>query len=135
MSEPDFGLDLSCDFDLDPRGVEVNGFLALAQALARRLDTPEGTLVGDDSGSYGYDLAELVSLGMTAEGLRAVPEKVRAQFLDDERVSAADVKVLSSPSTSEIRLDCRVVGLRGPFRFTIAISDVGAQLFDVQEAA
>ena len=44
------GVDLYCISDLDPAGRTVSGNEALAQALARRLQTPRGSLaaIGDD---------------------------------------------------------------------------------------
>ena len=57
----DIGTDLYCISDLDPAGRTVSGPEALAQAIARRLQTPRGALaaIGDDP-DYGLDLRDYV---------------------------------------------------------------------------
>lgn len=134
-SAPDYGMDLSCTTDIDPRMVEVSGLEGFAQALARRLDTPASTLVDDDDGTYGYDLALLLSLGLTRDERALIPARIEGQFLEDERTRsvAVDVQVLTD---SEIRLFCRVVAVDlGPFSFVLAIDKVGRKLLNITAGA
>ena len=44
---PDFGHDLSCLLDQTPDQQECSGLQALLESLARRLQTPLGTLQGE----------------------------------------------------------------------------------------
>ena len=126
---PDFGLYISCADDIDPIMREVNGFDALAQALARRLDTPRGTLIDDPD--YGYDLAQLVSRGMTADELAAIPSSISDEFQKDECVASVETKVLFY-STGVLKLTFHVRAADGPFRFTVEIADARALVLDIQ---
>lgn len=134
MTEIAYGLDLSCDQDIDPLMTEADGFLALAQALVRRLDTPSGSLIDDERGTYGEDVHAMLSRGMTEDELAAVPGRIRAQFLDDDRVRDAEVTVQFS-SAATLRLECRVYGLDSAGSFTVAIDRVSSLLLTYQEAA
>lgn len=125
-SEPDFGLDLSCSDDVDPHGATVNGYLALAQALVRRLDTAAGLLVGDTGGEYGRSLADRLSEGATAGELDSEGSLVRAQFLADERVRRATVSLVRTGE--KLTLTCRVVSFDGPFTFVVDATGAGLLL-------
>lgn len=133
---PDFGLDLSCIEDLDPRGVEVTGIEALSQALMRRLDTPSGSLIDDEDGDYGLELVAELSGGSTPEALASLPKRIAGQFAEDERVASAEV-VAASPASALDRIECSIlvvpVGV-GPFRMVLAIGSVAAELVRVEEA-
>ena len=62
----DLGTDISTPaaLDIDPSFATVSGATCLAQALARRLVTPRGTLL-DDAG-YGTDLRSYLNDSRTA---------------------------------------------------------------------
>ncbi len=124
----DFGLDLWCEQDLDPRMPEVNGLVAFAQALARRLDTPRNMLIDDQD--YGYDLVELVSRGMTPDELAAIPGRIVAELRKDERVDSV-VAVVALASLTTLILDLRVRSSLGPFKFTVAIADAKVAVLNV----
>lgn len=118
MNEPDFGLDLSCpDGDLDPHGATVNGWVALAQALVRRLDTSAGTLPGDTSGAYGRSLPDQLSSGQTEAELASESAQIRAQFLGDERITDATVKAIVTGEA--IAYACRVYAFGGSLAFVV----------------
>lgn len=137
MSEPDYGLDLSCVDDLDPRGVEVSGLTALGQALMRRLDTPSGALVDDDEGDYGLELVAELSAGRSAAEVAALPARIAGQFEEDERVLSAEV-VSRSPASAPDRIECAILVVpsgAAPFRMVLEIGKVAAELVRVEEVA
>ena len=77
----DLGSDFSCVTDLDANMSVVDGRVCLAQALARRLDTPKGGLFYDPS--CGYALIERIGAITTAF---TVQQQIQNELLQDERV-------------------------------------------------
>lgn len=137
MNEPDYGLDLSCVDDLDPRGVEVSGLTALGQSLMRRLDTPSGSIVDDDEGDYGLELVAELSTGRTAAEVASLPARIAGQFEEDERVLSAEV-VARSPGSAPDRIECAILVVpsgAAPFRMVLEIGKVAAELVRIEEAA
>ncbi len=126
----DLGVDLYCISDLDPAGRTVSGIEALAQALARRLQTPRGALaaIGDDR-DYGTDLRDYVGedtgVGATAE----IEASVRAECLKDERVRDVDVTAVIRDRALTVSL--RVASTAGVVRLVLAVSAVTVELLKV----
>lgn len=132
MSAPDLGIDLWGTDDLDPRMPEVSGFTLLAQSIARALDTPNGTLIDDDEGEYGFDLVEQLSVPLTADELAAFPDKVAAQIRERDGVHSCTVFPKFVALGERIELSVKLVSIVGTGSFTLAISDVAKTLLDVQ---
>lgn len=126
----DLGTDLYCISDLDPAGRTVSGIEALAQALARRLQTPRGALaaIGDDP-DYGTDLRDYVGedtgVGATAE----IEAAVRAECLKDERVR--DVEATAAIADRALTVGVRTTSPAGSLRFVLAVSAVTVDLLKV----
>ena len=87
----DYGIDVSCLTSLDPYFSLVTGPECVAQAVARRLQTPLGGLLTDPT--YGFDLRTLVNDGLSQASKLAIQTGIEAQCLYDERVDSADVSV------------------------------------------
>lgn len=87
----DYGTDVSCSTSLDPYFSLVSGPEGVAQAIARRLQTPLGGLLTDPT--YGFDLRALLNSGLTQAAVLAIQTGVEAQCLYDERVDSASVSV------------------------------------------
>lgn len=126
----DLGTDLYCISDLDPAGRTVSGPEALAQALARRLQTPRGALaaIGDDP-DYGLDLRDYVGEDVGAGIEAEVGSAVRAECLKDERVRDVDVTVAVSGRALTVGL--RVASTQGAVRLVLAVSAVTVDLLKV----
>jgi hypothetical protein len=94
----------------------------------RRLDTPNGGLVGDEEGSYGRELADMLSRGMTRQEFDAQPLLIQAQFQDDERVVSAQVQV-DGWGTETMEILSKIVASDGTeFRFTTDASTAGIRI-------
>ena len=126
----DIGTDLYCISDLDPAGRTVSGPEALAQAIARRLQTPRGALaaIGDDP-DYGLDLRDYVGDDVGAAIEAEVEAAVRAECLKDERVRDVDVTVAVSGRALTVGL--RVASTQGAVRLVLAVSAVTVDLLKV----
>lgn len=126
----DLGTDLYCISDLDPAGRTVSGPEALAQALARRLQTPRGALaaIGDDP-DYGTDLRDYVGEDVGAGAEAQIEAAVRAECLKDERVR--DVEVTASITDRTLTVGVRIASTAGSLRFVLAVSAVTVDLLKV----
>ena len=87
----DYGTDVSCLTSLDPYFSLVSGAEGVAQAVARRLQTPLGGLLTDPT--YGFDLRALLNEGVTRASTLAIQSGIEAQCLYDGRVDSAEVSV------------------------------------------
>lgn len=127
-----YGSDVSCAYDVDPGVAELDGSLTLvlAQAIARRLDTPRGSLP-DDPG-YGISLRSMVNKGVDATEIANMAGVIRGETSKDDRVDTVAVTV--TPSTA---LDAITVALVvrpvdqsiGGFTMTLAVTS-GAVLLE-----
>lgn len=122
----DLGTDISTPdaSDLDPMFRLVSGTRGLAEALARRLVTPRGTLLDDPA--YGYDLRSRLNDNLTPGDLAQLAVDVRAELARDERVEDAAVTVTFANST--LRVAAVVATAAGPFRLVLAVSSVTAEV-------
>lgn len=86
-----YGADTWCDSSFQP-GRRVTGIRLVAQALFRRITTPQMLLgIGKDETSYGDDITAIIGRDGAERSVLTLPGIVRAAFLKDDRV--ADVKV------------------------------------------
>lgn len=124
---PDFGLDLSCGDDLDPRGTEVSGFTLMREWALRVLDTPSGSLVDDEDGIFGLGLVDMVSRGITQDEVDALPGRIAAAYEEDERVLKGSVRarVTFSLKTSTLRVGVMASSTLGPFSLVVDASFAG----------
>jgi phage baseplate assembly protein W len=124
------GVDLYCISDLDAAGRTVSGNEALAQALARRLQTPRGSLaaIGDDA-DYGLDLRDYVGEDTGTGAEAEIEAAVRAECLKDERVRDVDVTAVIRDRALTVSL--RVASTAGVVRLVLAVSAVTVDLLKV----
>lgn len=99
----DYGTDVYCVQDLDPYFSLVSGAEGVAQALARRLQTPQGGLLTDPS--YGYDLRALVNASLTAADLLAAQSAIEYQCLLDQRVDSVEVQITVVAEVAIVTVD------------------------------
>lgn len=125
------GSDIHCVSGLDPLFTIVDGRTALAEAIARRLSTPRGTLawIGDDP-DYGYDLRQHLADDLTPQALAAIGPRVEAEALADERVRAA--RATATLVGGVLRVALALTDAAGPFRFTLSVDAVNVTVLQVQ---
>lgn len=85
------GHDLACIQDEDPGQSEVDGWPCLAQALVRRLQTPQGMCLGDPD--YGYDLIGEIDDDIDLGTAQQIGAAIDAEFLKDQRVQSSSTLV------------------------------------------
>lgn len=117
-----YGIDLVGVDDLDPSLEVVDGPVAVAYAVARRLLTPPGGLFYDLD--YGYDLRRLLNAPMRSAS--EVSYRVRTEALKDERVLEATASVVRAGAALLVRLN--LLTDDGPFAFSIRIDQLSVEL-------
>ena len=131
---PDYGVDWYWNGDIDPTGRLVNGPLAVAQAIARRLITTRGTLFYDPE--YGFNLRdflnETVEEGQT---IFQIESGIETECLKDERVESADAAAEYIESASRLRVTARLVLAEGPFELVLIVDAVTLEILSLQSAA
>lgn len=126
----DFGTDLSCVTDLTPQCTVVSGRRLLAEAIARRLITPRGRLIGDPD--YGTDITDLINDDVDATTIGAMRSAIVAECLKDERVVSAEVTITAPPGgTGSYKIDISLEDGDGPFPLTLDVSEVTVELLTV----
>lgn len=127
----DLGSDVSCVEDLDGAFRSVSGRLALAQAIARRLFTRNGdlALIGDDP-DYGSDLRELVGEDVDDRAAFEIAARAEKEALKDERVRTASAT--ATLAGTSLLLSLALSDADGPFRLTLAVTDVSVSVLKVQ---
>lgn len=128
----DYGRDLACVTDLDTTLTETEpgGRRIVAEAIARRLQTPKGGLIGDPN--YGFDLAGYCNDEYTAANLDWIRSQVVAECEADERVTAAtcELSVTSDVMTATIALS--LVDDPTLLTLVLAVSAVTVELLRVE---
>lgn len=124
----DYGTDLAGVYDIPANFAAVTSKLNVAYAIARRLITPRGALIGDPD--YGENIREDINMEYSERDLREREGRVRSECRKDERVNDADVQVTFVRSTG--RMDVAIAldlnDGEEPFRFIIAIDKVTVAL-------
>src|SRR5581483_10431962 len=118
---------LNWNGSLDPLFTPVQGRLALAQALARRLSTPTGQLafIGDDP-DYGFDVRSYCNETVTDGTLGEIAAQVTAQCLLDERVETADCQVtaVTTAAGTVLTIALTITDSAGPFLLVLSVTSV-----------
>jgi hypothetical protein len=128
-----YGRDTWCLDSLQP-GRIVSGRTLVAQALYRRWTTPRGTLRGKGEESvYGIDVVGIFGSMALPAVLAALPGRMRAEALKDDRV--LDVRVTLSSTTDSAGLTTVVASAQvtladdaESFTLTLSITDTTVEL-------
>lgn len=130
-----FGRDISCTRGLRT-GRFVTGPRLVAEALYRRLTTPRGTLRGGpDEANYGIDLTELVGSAATKRDAAALPGRIQAEALKDERIERVNVTVTQSVEGPSVAFAILIEAetSEGPFELQLLVSEVTVQLLNISD--
>jgi hypothetical protein len=121
----DLGSDFSGILDIDPALTVVSGTRCLAEALARRLTTPKGRLLGDPD--YGHDLRQYLNAAIvdTAQ----IANAIEIECLKDERVQGVTASVTFDAATQTITASIIVkISDDESFPFTLAVGEASAAI-------
>lgn len=119
--------DLFCIEDMRPDMPIVSGRAALAQRLARRLQTPRGRFKWWPL--FGTDLRAYL---LTKTPARQVASAAEAECAKDEQVESVSVSAEIQNNGRQIHLVILVTDVAGPFQFTLTIDDAVAKLIILQ---
>lgn len=122
MADADYGVDFSGVEDLDFNLTTVSGPTAVAQAIARELLTPFGTLFY--APTYGNDVRRFLGAMITSPG--SIAASVEATALKDQRVENARARVTFINET--LTIEMRVFLAAGPFDMTLSVDKLKAEL-------
>jgi hypothetical protein len=130
MTQPDYGTDLSCVFDLDPMGAMVTGRTLLSQALIRRISTPRGRLLDDPN--YGFDVTDALGDDVTAADVAQIGSGMDSEFLKDERVVSSVTVVTFARGI--LNTTSTITDGTGPFSLVLSIDKVTGQILQAGQA-
>jgi hypothetical protein len=130
----DSGSALGVDFDVlsnFPKSmVLVSGRRNLANALARRLQTPAGFLAAafDGDPDYGFDVRSRLNQSDSPAELGALEADIKAEVEKDERVLSAEVAVAFTFATGTLEVEIEVEDGEGPFELVLTVSALSTEL-------
>ena len=116
-----FGTCWSCVTGLTFPARMVSGNRAVAEAIARRLQTPRGGLIDDPN--YGYDLTAFLDADITAPVLASIQSQVNAECVKDQRVTSATSTVTLTVAGLLI-VTIALTTAFGPFSLVLSVSAV-----------
>jgi hypothetical protein len=108
------------------------GFIVVAEAIARRLQTPRGALL--DDANYGTDLTEELNNDIDASDLGRIASATTSECLKDQRILHADTTVTFTTDPSrpgELDVTISLTTLLGPFTLVLAVSQVDVSILNV----
>lgn len=123
----DFGSDLSCVKDLDPRCVVVTGRRLLAEAIVRRWITPRGGLIDDPN--YGTDVTAYLNDDVKPSDIATLKSAMAAEAEKDERVNSCDIDVQIPPfGTGVYTITALVHDNNGPFQLVVSVDTLSKDI-------
>lgn len=125
-SAVDYGSDVLVFPGVDPNLTLSSGGRVLAEALARRLSTPRGSLPFHED--YGLDLRSYLNESVTSDVLYRLKSAIQRECEADERVESASVGLEYDASARRLRVRIEAVTAQGPFRLTLSVSQVTVEL-------
>ena len=135
----EFGTDIDVISELPTGFTLAGGIQNLANALLRRLSTPERFLAdnfGDDP-DYGWDCRRLLNRALTDAELRGELRKAEGQALLDDRVQSVTARyaITGAAPQQTVTLELDVVTAEGPFRLMVLVDEVSPALLAVDPLA
>lgn len=127
----DFGTDVSTFPGLDMTGRTITGVRAVAEAVARRFVTPNGTLEYDRD--FGRDLRDLLNEDFDDRDIAREQAAAELEAEKDERVKRASVSFVLDRAA--MKLTVRIGGVLAdgrdtPFEFVLSIDKVSAKVLE-----
>lgn len=125
----DFGADVSIFPDLDPGFTPLTGPRVVAQAIARRLSTPRGSLAFYPD--YGIDVRDWVNETITRDRLAQFRRMIEAEIVRDERVLSGSASLAFNTQTSDLQIAVTITTADGPFSLVLGVTAVTVSLLSV----
>jgi phage baseplate assembly protein W len=122
----DFGSDISTFPDLDETFSPISGRKVVAEAVARWLSTPRGSMPFYPT--RGIDLRQWLNARMTDSAAFALTSNVEAECEADERVLRATATVAFEPATTSMRISIDLELADGPFKLVLWVSQADLQI-------
>ena len=130
MAAPDFGIDVDMTNDLPLIFGVASGQRNVANAIARRYQTPRGSLVYDQE--YGTDVRPFANVTLTPAALSQLRSDMIAEARKDERVQDCDIVLTPPPSLlGTLFAKVTLTTASGPFDLILAISSVTVDILDI----
>ena len=120
LGSPNYGSCWSCVSDLTMPAVMVGGNRAVAEAVARRLQTNRGRNVGDPN--YGYDVTAFLDADVTQKDIVTIQSNVEAECTKDERILSATCTAILTGGV--LILTIALTAASGPFTLVLSVSQV-----------
>jgi hypothetical protein len=133
-----YGVDTYC-LDSLRTGRLVSLAMHVGQNLYHRFTTPKGSLPGgDEEKDYGDDLTALVGTAVTAADIAAMPGRIEAAAMKDERIGSVEVTVIPTTSGPGVELtvtiDATLVDDSAGFSLVLGVSAVSVTLLGLSES-
>jgi hypothetical protein len=123
----DYGSDLSCVQDLDPRCIVVTGRRLLAEAVARRWITPRGGLIDDPN--YGTDVTAYINDDVKPRDLATLASAMSQEAEKDERVNSCDIDIQVPPNgIGAYVITASIHDNDGPFQLVVGVDSVSKDI-------
>lgn len=113
----DYGTTFACATDLTPQMSTVSGLRAVAEAVARRLQTDRGALWYDLD--YGTNITRFVN---AAVPLSSIETMVENEAIKDERVDDCTCEATQTGTSLSLRMQLEAD--EGPFEFVLSVSEL-----------
>jgi len=127
---PLYGTDVSTfagpEQDLDPFFAPITGAQAVAEVIARRLQTPQGYFAWDPA--FGLDLTSYLSRGLTPAQVSAMGPQIATQVEQDERILAASATATLDAATQTLAVIVNFTLASGPFVLVLNVDQVAANI-------
>ncbi len=124
------GVDVNAITDVPLRWGMTSGWRNLGNALARRLETPQGSMPDDPN--YGFDVRDYLNGGFTAPQIGQIRASSAAECLKDPRVQSVDIDFTWIAASSSIRVVLTVETADGPFTFVLDVSALTVEMLDTE---
>ena len=131
MADADYGNDIGFSLDLDPLFLLASGPVIVAQALARRFETPRGSLFYDPE--YGMDLREFLNESLADSDLLVIQTAVAAEARRDERVNSCSATVTLDRLSQTLTVKLALVLSTGPFTLVMTVDSASVKLAEVAQ--
>ncbi len=127
MADIEYGVDFSCDTDLNPLLLLVRGNELMSQVCLRRLFARPGSLLSNPVDNT-LDARDFLSTGITPSDLPRIGGQCASALMGDQRITTASVVASFNASTNLLSLAISGFGALGPFNLTLAVSAVTIEI-------